>query len=456
MSFSIRSRRPALLAVLGALVLALAVLGVRAAAASAAGPTLTWLGNEEVQSQPPFGGSNYLSAGPSDGTQATYKAADGDVRVVQLVGGAEQTPTWATRTAHIAGTNEQRGLFDDGAVTQSGGSTVVQWTGELSVNFYGGLVPFTIKDPKLTVAGDGTGTLEATLYGWAASMENPTVKEPLPEVPGVEVATFRNVTFDAAGFTVEPDYAGVEVETGTSTPQNRTNAGWGAWPQSFVDFQLDSGLSSYWYTSGGAADVKKPPLPFTVGPTTTQPGGPGTPDPGTPEPGTPNPGTPDQGTPNPGTPDQGTPNPGTSDQGTPNPGTPDQGTTPAGPSPAAATAPSVALPKQRTRTLDAKRRLAVATITCAKGGPACRIVAPKSVKVTIGGKRYTARVVASRSVRPGKQAAVRLQLTKAAANRLKGRTLKASVKLRITAGKATVSRTVKVTGTAKAAKAKTR
>lgn len=445
MSLSIRSRRRATLAALGALILALALLGGGTAAASAAGPTLTWLGNEEIQAQPPFGGSNYLSAGASDGTEATYQAIDGDVRVVQLVGGAEQTPTWATRTAHIAGTNEQRGLFDDGAVTQSGDSTVVQWTGELSVNFYGGLVPFTIKDPKLTVAADGTGTLEAILYGWAASMADPTVKEPLPEVPGVQVATFRNVTFDAAGFTVEPDYAGVEVETGTSTPQNRTNPGWGAWPQSFVDFQLDSGLSSYWYSSGGAADAKKPPLPFTVGPTATQPGGPGTPDPGTPDPGTPNPGTPDPDTTGPVTPTPGTPDPGT-----PNPGTPGPGTAPTGTSTPATTMPSVALPKQRARTLDARRRLAVATVTCAKGGPACRIVAPKSVKVTIGGKRYPARVVASRSVRAGKQAAVRLQLTKAAANRLKGRTLKASVKLRITAGKATVSRTVEVTGKAKA------
>src|SRR5690606_28041352 len=66
------------------------------------------------------------------------------------------------------------------------------------------------------------------------------------------------------GFTVTPDFAGVTVDTGDETPQNRTTPGWGAWHQEFVDVHFVGGLSSYWYTSGGAPDTKKPPLPITV------------------------------------------------------------------------------------------------------------------------------------------------------------------------------------------------
>ncbi len=83
--------------------------------------------------------------------------------------------------------------------------------------------------------------------------------------------------------TIQPDYAGVEVTIPEGgSPQNREAAGWGAWPQGFVDFQLQTGLSSYWYSSGGSADPKKPPLPLTV-----DFGGAEVPDPGTPDPGTP-------------------------------------------------------------------------------------------------------------------------------------------------------------------------
>jgi hypothetical protein len=47
-------------------------------------------------------------------------------------------------------------------------------------------------------------------------------------------------------------------------PQNRTVEGWGAWPASFIDFHYHTGLSSYWYSSGGAADAKKTPAALTI------------------------------------------------------------------------------------------------------------------------------------------------------------------------------------------------
>ncbi|MDR0366341.1 MAG: hypothetical protein LBH68_05895, partial [Bifidobacteriaceae bacterium] len=43
-----------------------------------------------------------------------------------------------------------------------------------------------------------------------------------------------------------------------------TGADWGSFPQDFVDFQMLTGQSSYWYSSGGAADAKKPAKELAV------------------------------------------------------------------------------------------------------------------------------------------------------------------------------------------------
>lgn len=47
-------------------------------------------------------------------------------------------------------------------------------------------------------------------------------------------------------------YANAEAE-----PQSTTGPAWGSFPASFVDYNLLTGQSSYWYSSGGAADQKK-------------------------------------------------------------------------------------------------------------------------------------------------------------------------------------------------------
>lgn len=92
------------------------------------------------------------------------------------------------------------------------------------------------------------------------------MKVPLEPRADVTVATFTDVEIDPAGvLTLTPQFeeVAVEVPAGT-TPQNRTTPGWGAWPQEFVDFHVASGLSSYWYSSGGAADPLKVPLPVML------------------------------------------------------------------------------------------------------------------------------------------------------------------------------------------------
>jgi hypothetical protein len=228
--------------------------------------SLDWAGNQLLQGESePHAGVNYFSAGVSDGTGATYSAQVGDVSIYNVSAGGTETPaTWATRGEHTSTGSTQIVRLSNGVGRiEADGSAKIDWTGSFSVNFYAGAVPFTITDPELIVAADGAGELTGTIMGCAASMGGPGCNSLAPA--HVEVATFSGAHIDPEeALTVDPDYAGVEVETtGASTPQNRTVAGWGAWPQSFVDYQIETGLSSYWYSSGHE-DTLKVPLPFVV------------------------------------------------------------------------------------------------------------------------------------------------------------------------------------------------
>ena len=234
------------------------------------GVVLEWTGNAEMQKMPFAGGSNYFSAGVSDGSVAGYAATSGNTTIVQRAAdGTEATAAYATRAAHVTGAGRSAQIVRLGgghASFASDGSGSVTWTGSWSVNFYGGMVPFTISDPVLTVNAAGAGTLTGRLSGYASDQANPTIKTPIPAVAGVTIATFTGVKADlATGFSVTPAYAGVPVAVPAGeTAQSRTAAGWGAWPQSFVDFHVGSGLSSYWYSSGGSLDAYKAPSPFAV------------------------------------------------------------------------------------------------------------------------------------------------------------------------------------------------
>lgn len=78
--------------------------------------------------------------------------------------------------------------------------------------------------------------------------------------------------------------------------------------------------------------------------------------------------------------------------------------------------------------------------------------APKSVKVKIGRKRYTLTVTVPKSVKAGKSATVKVKLSRKALAALKGRTVRVSVSVRVTANGRTS--TVKTTGKITAKKAK--
>jgi hypothetical protein len=336
--------------------------------------TLEWSGSAELQKAPPFGGSNYFSAGISHGSEASFKGHEGNAFVFQIApGGPEAVATWATRANHVgSGGSQQVRLYQGSGRVEADGSALVEWDGSYSVNFYGGLAPFTLTDPVLTVDDAGDGELTADLVGCASSKANPAVCTPLPPASDVTVATFSGVEVDPAGeLTVTPDYAGVEVEVPSGTPeQNRTVAGWGAWPQSFVDYQVQTGLAAYWYSSGGTADPDKRPAPFTV----DFAGG----DPPLVEPLTPGGGA----------------------------------KPPVPPAPAAPVPPSVSAAKG-VQAVGPKRRAKVATLRCPGASP-CKVKAPRNAPVRIGGRTYWAEVFAPATIPGGGSATVRARLGAAA------------------------------------------
>jgi hypothetical protein len=396
------------------------------------GVVLDWAGSAELQGRPPFGDSNYFSAGVSDGTQGTYSATAGGVAVFQVAGGVTTPATWATHAAHTTNGGSQLVRLSNGHATLAAdGSATIAWTGSFTVNFYGGLVPFTITDPVLRVDASGAGTLTAgRLSGYASSRDNPSQSVPLPPVANVVFATFTGVHLDRAGrVNVTPAYAGVRVTlpAGT-TPQDTTTAGWGAWPQPFVDFQLDTGLSSYWYSSGGAADPQKPPLPFAVDFTSA-----------------------DEATDPPPPPsDDGseTTAPPAGSASTP---TPEAVPTPVS-EPAATTEPSVAPPAPAQRPVITAKvsnqrvgrtgTATVASIAC--GSAPCSATAPKTVRVRIAGRTYTARVVVSRAAPAGGTVTVRLVLPKQARQRLAGHRARVAVRVTVTSAGAKLARTAPV------------
>ncbi len=360
--------------------------------------SLDWTGNGEIQKAPPFGGSNYLSAGVSDGNETTYDSAAGNVAIYQLSSLGIETPaTWLTRASHVSNGGRQLvRLFGGDATIAADGSATVEWDGSFSVNFYGGMVPFTFTDPRLTIGEDGTGALTADLSGYGSDQANPNEREPLTPVADVTVATFSGIEVDPAGaIAIVPHYAGVEAALPVgATPQDRTVAGWGAWPQAFVDFHLSSGLASYWYSSGGAADQHKRPDPFTVDfdgdapPVDPPPADPG-----------------------------------------PNPQ----------PHPKPELRPASIVPFAQPQTVGGKRLARLATLACPRAAT-CKVTAPKRVTVKIVGKRYRLAVLAPAKIASGKRATLRVRLPKAAAERLRGRRATVRLDIAITANGERTSR----------------
>ncbi|WP_018546298.1 hypothetical protein [Streptomyces sp. LaPpAH-108] len=222
---------------------------------------------------------NYFSAG----TQKEFRAARGNVRVVhRMPDGTAQGVSDATKCVPGGpGTRlNQRVLFTNGTGKADGttGSATIHWRGSFTANAYGGLVTWYLKNPTLKIARDGSGTLTATGGGMGADRDAP---ERQAEVPPrrVTVATFDRVRLDrtagrGGGAQISPRFSGVDYfplvdgvrSTTSAIPDavKKAEPDWGSWPRSFVDLQYETGLSSYWHTSGLSADPDKPPYDLSV------------------------------------------------------------------------------------------------------------------------------------------------------------------------------------------------
>lgn len=251
-----------------------------------------WTVSNETNNGAFDGSHNFWAAGQSTGTEAQYKATDGNAAVLKKNAsgtyvpiGSESAVSYANRgkdgtgaavTAFSPNFLGQKVRFSNGTgtVDTATGAATIQWTGSFTIHFYGPLAPFWITDPKLVVQPDGSAKLSATLGGFAGNQADPTQPPtPLPTTPDVTVAEFSNVYAGGAiatGWTKATNYVGTVVSTAVGaapqvakTPANETY--WGAWPQSFVNFQNATGLSSYWYTSGtGSINPGKAQDPVTV------------------------------------------------------------------------------------------------------------------------------------------------------------------------------------------------
>jgi len=409
-SMSFLRRRAARVATLGAA--ATAALAVAAGSASAATipvgglavehASLDWTGSTVMQTPLVFGPTHlnhYFSAGISDGTEAAYKGAEGNAEVLLESEGPEVVASWATHTNYSAeaGHHQVVRLLNGTGRIEADGSAKITWNADFSVNFYNGEAPFSIENPTLTVNSDGTGELTATLLGCSASMTDPEAGcVPFAPSPGAQVATFSGVQIDPeAKLTVTPNYAGVAVETpGAKSPQNREVAGWGAWPQSMVTFQDQTGLSSYFYSSGSGEDAKKPPLPFVVD---------------------------------------------------------FKGPTPTPPAPVTTPAPVVSTPApagltalKGVRKFGSNGVATVAKLSCPSGGATCTTTVPKRLAAKIAGKRYVVGVMAPKKIGAGKSATVRVHLPKAAQKALGAKRFLVKLHLAVHANGLTTKELVKV------------
>lgn len=269
---------------------ALALAGLVATPAQAAETTVSdavfrWGINAESNAAAFAPGTvNLLSAGIVTATsaadrvtQANWKQVDGSVEILKRQSdGSYAEATFAGLRTDAAGTTITTGNgLNSGHIAQISGGTgtvdvaantaEIRWTGSFTSAFYSGMTRSWITDPTLTVAADGTGTLTATLGGYGTSMDDPDRFDTLTPATDVVVATLTNVDVTASGVTVTPDYLGRAITAPAgSVPQVTSGAGFGAFPQAFVDFQGLTGQGPYWYSSGGSADARKPASPLSV------------------------------------------------------------------------------------------------------------------------------------------------------------------------------------------------
>ncbi|PJM73914.1 hypothetical protein CS006_01765 [Bifidobacterium primatium] len=257
--------------------------------------TLRWGINDETNSAAYYGGCNFISAGKAGNTGSSktwdasfYKAKAGNVTIEKPdSSGKWAAASWNSKclardgsTVKMAKRADGRSINTESQVVlskgvgtvQADGSVEISWTGSFTVAYYGGMTYWSVTDPKLTLDVSGNGALTATASGYGADM-NDSSKWVTLSARTIHLADFKGVDMkkaaDAHGFTKTPEYLGVAVKAsgdhGAQAAKDSANAAyWGAFPQSFVDFQVETGQSAYWYTANSQRDFAKPTLPLSV------------------------------------------------------------------------------------------------------------------------------------------------------------------------------------------------
>lgn len=257
---------------------------------------LRWgLNNESNNRAFAPGTYNFFTAGklPDPGRggttirQADWKQAAGDVEIEKWNGSRYVDATWAGLSTDSAGRplgsatagtfSNHQFVFSGGAgeVDRAAGTATIAWDGDVSVLYYSGMSFFYLSDPVLEVA-DGAGTLTATMQGYASSLEDTSEWEAVAPAE-VTLADLPEVDLAELGFAATPSYLGVSV---SGVPQAADSPYFGSFPQSYVAYADRLGTAAFWYSSNGATDAFKVPLPLAVSydasavvpqPTPTQP-----------------------------------------------------------------------------------------------------------------------------------------------------------------------------------------
>ncbi len=251
-----------------------------------------WSVNDESTGGSYFGGCNYLAAGEAGDTGMariwtdkdagtlfkTNKAGnftDGNVSIVKEngkystfqsrceTGGGELVNGKVNAEAENNHTGDTVRITNgEGTVDPKNNNASIQWKGSWTFAYYGGMTYWTISDPKLEVK-DGKGTITGTYSGFGADMDDLSIWKKLDARDGdiVEIQQGEvDVTDD--GFEFTPDYLGVSTDTDGRNLQSEKTAEneswWGAMPQDWIDFNVETGQDSYWYTTAGASTSIQP------------------------------------------------------------------------------------------------------------------------------------------------------------------------------------------------------
>lgn len=220
------------------------------------------------------GGPKVWADGQTDSGIPLYRTQDGAVRIEKPTAtGGWTVASTANRCTDVQGarvstsagsTSGNQVVIDGGTGSVRSGALEIRWTGSFTVVYYSGMTYWSVSDPVLTLDASGNGRLTASASGYGADM-NDSDKWTRLEPRQIVLAEIRAAgTGSPDGFAVTPQYLGVAVDTRGGAAQTRSGSTWGAFPQSFVDFQQLTGQHSYWYSSGGSADSKKPATPVYV------------------------------------------------------------------------------------------------------------------------------------------------------------------------------------------------